>query len=153
MFDVFDNRDKCGKPEFMRGNTYTSCISVVLLNHFANKSNTFLLSFPLCLPLSLSHFLPFPPWVSTSSYPGYHDTAIKGTLLLSGANKYICHSSLRRPFYFRNDPWCIICINHPLYHDRETEKNLQDILLVRPRTCSKDVLGHSWLNGGYSDYK
>ena len=70
MFDVFDNRDKCGKPEFMRGNTYTSCISVVLLNHFANKSNTFLFSFPLCLPLSLSHFLPFPPWVSTSSYPG-----------------------------------------------------------------------------------
>ena len=42
MFDFFDNRDKCRKPGFLRGNIYTSCISMVLLDHFANKSNTFL---------------------------------------------------------------------------------------------------------------
>ena len=41
MFDFFDNRDKCRKPGFLRGNIYTSCISMVLLDHFANKSNTF----------------------------------------------------------------------------------------------------------------
>ena len=32
MFDLFG---------FLRGNIYTSCISMVLLDHFANKSNTF----------------------------------------------------------------------------------------------------------------
>ena len=47
-------------------------------DHFANKSNTFQHS--LSLPLSLSHFLPFPPWVPISSYPRYQGTAIKGTL-------------------------------------------------------------------------
>ena len=75
MFDFFDNRDKCHKPGFLRGNTYTSCISMVLLDHFANKSNTF---------LSPSLALPFPPIYSfgpPSSYPGYRDTAIKGTLV------------------------------------------------------------------------
>ena len=46
---------------------------MVLLDYFANKSNTFLSLYP-------SLALPFPPWVSTSSYPGYQDTAIKGTL-------------------------------------------------------------------------
>ena len=59
MFDFFDNHDKYRKPGFLRGNMYTSCISMVLLDHFANKSNTF-----LSLPLSLSHFLlgsPPPP--------------------------------------------------------------------------------------------
>ena len=40
MFGFFDNRDKCRKPGSFRGNIYTSCISLVLLNHFANKSNT-----------------------------------------------------------------------------------------------------------------
>ena len=49
---------------------------MVLLDHFANKSNTFL-SPPLSLPLSLSHFFPFPPWVSTSN-PGFQDCAING---------------------------------------------------------------------------
>ena len=78
MFYFLDNRDKCRKPGFLRGNINTSCISMVLLDHFANKSNTFQHS--LSLPLSLSHLFPFPPWVSTSSYPGYQDTAIKGTL-------------------------------------------------------------------------
>ena len=75
--DYLDNCDKCRKPGFLRGNIYTSCISMVLLDHFANKSITF--QHTLSLPLSLSHFLIFPPWVSTSSYPG-KDTAIKGTL-------------------------------------------------------------------------
>ena len=42
MFDFFDNRDKCRNPGFLRGNIYTSCISMVLLDHFENKSNTFL---------------------------------------------------------------------------------------------------------------
>ena len=59
MFDFFDNRDKCHKPGFLRGNIYTSCISMVLLDHFANKSNTFQHS--PSLSLSLSHFLPFHP--------------------------------------------------------------------------------------------
>ena len=58
---------------------YTSCISMVLLDHFANKSNTF--QHTLSLPLSLSHFLPFPPWVSTSSDTRSQDRAINGTLL------------------------------------------------------------------------
>ena len=52
MFDFFDKRDKCRKPSFLRGNIYTS---MALLDHFANKSNTFLL--PSLSPLSLSHFL------------------------------------------------------------------------------------------------
>ena len=73
MFDVFDNRDKCRKPGFLRGNIYTSCISMVLLDHFANKSNTF----QHCLSPSL---LPFPPWVSISSDPGSQDRSINGTL-------------------------------------------------------------------------
>ena len=52
MFDFFDNRNKYRKPGFLRGNIYTSCISMVLLDHFANKSNTFQ------HPLSLGpHFL------------------------------------------------------------------------------------------------
>ena len=46
---------------------------MVLLDHFANKSNTFQHT---SLPLSLSHFLPFPPWDSTSSNPGIQDCAI-----------------------------------------------------------------------------
>ena len=78
MFDFFDSCNKCRKPGFVRGNIYTSCISMVLLDNFANKSNTFQQS--LSLPLSLSHFLPFPPWVPISSYPRYQDTATKGTL-------------------------------------------------------------------------
>ena len=46
---------------------------MVLLDHFANKSNTF-----------LSLALPFPPISSLglpSSYPGYQDTTIKGSLV------------------------------------------------------------------------
>ena len=42
MFNFFDNRDKCREPGFLRGNIHTSCISMVLLDHFANKSNIFL---------------------------------------------------------------------------------------------------------------
>ena len=42
MFDFFYNRNKCRKPGFLSGNIYTSSISMVLLDHFANKSNTFL---------------------------------------------------------------------------------------------------------------
>ena len=66
MFDFSDNRDKCRKPRFFRGNIYTSCISMVLLDHFANKSNTFRHSLSLSLSLSpiSSHFLlgsPLPP--------------------------------------------------------------------------------------------
>ena len=75
MFDFFDNRDKCHKPGFLRGTIYTSCISMVLLDQFANKSNTF-------QQFSLSPSLPFPPWVSTSSDPGFQDCAINGTLLV-----------------------------------------------------------------------
>ena len=54
MFDFFDNRDKCRKPGFLRGNIYTSCIFMVLLDHFANKSNTFQHAPSLSLSLSLS---------------------------------------------------------------------------------------------------
>ena len=64
MFDFFYNRDKCRKPGFLRGDIYTSCISMVLLDHFTNKSNTFLsLSSLSSSPIS-SHILlgsPFPP--------------------------------------------------------------------------------------------
>ena len=51
MFDFFDNRDKCRLPGFLRGNIYTSCISMLLLDHFANINNTFqhTLSFPISL--------------------------------------------------------------------------------------------------------
>ena len=73
-FLFFDNPDKCRKPGFLRGNIYTSCIFMVLLDNFANKDNSFL--FP-----SLSLALPFPPWVSTSSNPGFQDCTIKGTLV------------------------------------------------------------------------
>ena len=57
---------------------------MVLLDHFANeKQHSLPLSFSpflLSLPLSLSCFLPFPPWVTTSSDPGSQDRAINGTL-------------------------------------------------------------------------
>ena len=53
---------------FLRGNIYTSCIFMVLLDHFANKSNTFLFFFSL--PLSFSHFL------LGSSLPPIPDTRI-----------------------------------------------------------------------------
>ena len=49
---------------------------MVLLDHFANKSNT------LSLSLSPSLALQFPLWVSTSPDPGFQDTAINGTLLV-----------------------------------------------------------------------
>ena len=51
--------------------------------------------FSSSLSLSPSHFLspsltlPFPPWVSISSYPGYRDTAINGTLLREGEGKML----------------------------------------------------------------
>ena len=48
------------------------------LDHVVNKSNTF-----NTLSLSLPHFLPFPPWVSTSSNAGVQDCVINGTLLQS----------------------------------------------------------------------
>jgi len=85
MFDFFDNRDKCRKPGFLRGHIYTSCISMVLLDHFANKSNIFQHSLPH--PLLFSHFLlgsllpPIPdsriaqlkvPWANIR-YFGAHD--------------------------------------------------------------------------------
>ena len=38
-------------------------------------------------------------------------------------HKQMYHSSLRRPFFFRNDLRCIICINHPFYHDRGTKNS------------------------------
>ena len=89
MFDFFDNRDKCRLPGFLRGNIYTSCISMLLLDHFANKNNTLSFSPSLSLPLSLSHFLPFPPWVSTlpSSYPGYQDKVTVLALSSRGLDK------------------------------------------------------------------
>ena len=72
MFYFFDNPDECRNPGFLRGNIYTSCISIFILDHFANKSNTF---------LSPSLTLPFPPISSsTSSNPGFQDCAINGTL-------------------------------------------------------------------------
>ena len=61
MFDFFYNREKCRKPGFQRGNIYTFCISMVLLDHFANKSNTF-----LSPTLSLSLLVSPPPPISVS---------------------------------------------------------------------------------------
>ena len=90
MFYFSDNRDKCRKPGFLRGNLYTSCISMVLLDHSANKSNTFKM-------ISPSLALPFPPWVATSSYLSYQDTAIKGTLniiIITINIISVCHKGL-----------------------------------------------------------
>ena len=92
MFDFFNNRNKCHKPGFLRGNIYTSCISMVLLDHFANKSNTFQHTLSLPLSLSPSLALPFPPISSLglhflrSRIPG---SRINGTLVLHAtfANK------------------------------------------------------------------
>ena len=65
-------------------------------------------------------------------------------------NKQMCHSSSKHPLYFIISRICLGCLDHTPF---TMTKSLQDILLVRPRTCSKDVLGHSWLNGGHSDNK
>ena len=65
-------------------------------------------------------------------------------------NKQMCHSSSRHPLYFIISRICLGCLDHTPF---TMTKSLQDVLLVRPRTCSKDVLGHSWLNGGHSDNK
>ena len=65
-------------------------------------------------------------------------------------NKQMCHSSSRHPVYFIISRICLGCLDHTPF---TMTKSLQDVLLVRPRTCSKDVLGHSWLNGGHSDNK
>ena len=119
MFDFFDNRDECRKPGFLRGNIYTSCISMVLLDHFANKNNIF-------LPLSLSHFLlgsQLPPTPATripqlmvprfvdvrgvwrSSYN--HFTIFDGILVVSATLKknisgFVWLSSATWPFAFKN---------------------------------------------------
>ena len=47
----------------------------------ASSYPDFIQNYFLFLPLSLSHFLPFPPWVSSSSNPGFQDCAIDGSLL------------------------------------------------------------------------
>ena len=65
-------------------------------------------------------------------------------------NKQMCHSSSRHPLYFIISRICLCCLDHTPF---TMTKILQDVMLVRPRTCSKDVLGHSWLNGGHSDNK
>ena len=69
---IFAGKPDSTFPNIWEWLIYTSCMSMVILDHFANKSNTF--------QHSLSLALPFPPWVSTSSYPGYQENAIKGTL-------------------------------------------------------------------------
>ena len=76
---------------------------------------------------------------------------LDGKVIIS--HQQMCHSSLRHPFYFRNELRCIICINHSYYHERETEKILQGIFLVSPfhneksltklcRTSCWNVTGH-----------
>ena len=65
-------------------------------------------------------------------------------------NKQMCHSSSKHPLYFIISRICLGCLDHTPF---TMTKSLQDVLLVRPRTCSKDVLGHSWPNGGHSDNK
>ena len=72
MFDFFNNRNKCHKPGFLRGNIYTSCISMVLLDHLQTKATLFD-THSLSLPFSLSHFLPFLPW---APLPPTQDTRI-----------------------------------------------------------------------------
>ena len=67
----------------------TCSCSFPLLDHFANKSNTFSLA------------LPFPPWVSTSSYPGYQDTAINGTLM-----RTVYSYNIWLSFYGDFSGWC-----------------------------------------------
>ena len=55
MLNFFYDRDKCRKQGFLRGDIHTSCIPMVLFDHFENKSNTFLSLFPsISLSLSLS---------------------------------------------------------------------------------------------------
>ena len=49
-------------------------------SYLAVSFDTYLHSLSLSLPLSLSRFLPFPPWVSTFSDPGSQDRTINGTL-------------------------------------------------------------------------
>ena len=73
MFDSCDNRDKCPKPGFLRGNIYTSCISMVLLDRTKATLSTLSLSHS---PIS-SHFL------LGSPLPLIQDRAINGTLAIS----------------------------------------------------------------------
>ena len=78
MFDFFDNRDKCRKPGFLRGNIHF-LHSYGSFRSFCKQKQHFSTLFSLPLP----HFLLFPPWVSTSFCPGYQETAINGTLYLT----------------------------------------------------------------------
>ena len=48
---------------------------------------------------------------------------------------------------------CIMCINHLQFTMIEGLKNSPGRPVGMPRTCSKDVLSHSWPNGGHSDNK
>ena len=82
---------------------YTSCIAMVLLDHFANKSHIFQDDL---LSVSLSHFLPFPPWVSTSSYLGYQDTAFNSTL---------SRPNLNWIFFINKFAWTWHCAPTPLF--------------------------------------
>ena len=62
MLNILDSRDKCRKPGFLRGNIYTSCISMVLLDHFENKSNTFLPLSSSPSPCAINAMVPCPSW-------------------------------------------------------------------------------------------
>ena len=48
---------------------------------------------------------------------------------------------------------CIMCINHIHFIMIERLKNWQGCPVGGPRTCSKDVLGPHWPNGGPSENK
>ena len=71
MFDFFDNRDKCRKTGFWRGNIYTllAFLSFFFLSFrsFCKKRYSFQMIY-LSLPLSLSHFPPFPHCLFISSF-------------------------------------------------------------------------------------
>ena len=76
----------------MRGNIYTFLWFLeIILQTKATLFNT--LSFSLSLSLSPSLALPFPPWVSTSSNPGFQDCANNGTLLNRWLSLKVHHNS------------------------------------------------------------
>ena len=88
------------------------CPSLSLIAHLSSYQFIFSLEFAWT-PSESSYFY-FSVFLSLAEKIGCDYQVI--------GHKQMCHSSIRRPFFFRNDLRCIICINHPFYHDRGTKK-------------------------------